>query len=341
MEPTGELILYRSDDGASVVQLRAANGTVWLTQAQIADLYGTSIPNIVQIIGRVLSDGEATDATINSELVVQLEGTRHVRREIKVYDLTMILAVGYRVTTSRAVQFRQWATTVLAEYLIKGFAMQDDRLKDPHAADYFDELLARIRDIRASEKRFYQKVREIFSTTSADYSPTSQTAKTFFATIQNKLLYAVTKHTAGELVVARADAESPSMGLTTWHGRQVRKSDVVIAKNYLTENEVLELNRLTTMFLDFAEDRARKRQQISMAEWMMRTDSFLSFNERGVLTNAGGISASDAEAQVSGVFAQYETRRRQREAEEAQEQEEHDLATLVELERRGRRNDGA
>ncbi|WP_327033749.1 RhuM family protein [Micromonospora ureilytica] len=211
-DPTGELILYRADDGGSVVQLRAAKGTVWLTQAQMAELYGTSVQNIGQIVFRVLADEEVTEATINSELIVRVEGTRQVRREVKVYNLDMILAVGYRVTTPRAVQFRQWATTVLSEYLVKGFAMQDERLKDVAAADYFDELLERIRDIRASEKRFYQKVRDIFATTSADYSGASDTAKTFFATIQNKLLYAVTGQTAGELLVKRADAESPTMG---------------------------------------------------------------------------------------------------------------------------------
>jgi hypothetical protein len=239
-DPAGELILYRADDGGSVVQLRATKGTVWLTQAQMLD---------------------------------------------------MILAVGYRVTTTRAVQFRQWATTVLSEYLVKGFAMQDERLKDVAAADYFDELLERIRDIRASEKRFYQKVRDIFATTSADYSGASDTAKTFFATIQNRLHYAVTGQTAGELIVKRADAGSPTMGLTAWRGQQVRKADVTISKNYLTADEISELNRLTTMFLDFAEDRARRRQQILMAEWVQRADAFLTFNERQVLAGAGGILA--------------------------------------------------
>src|SRR5665647_2827006 len=190
-EPAGEVILYRSDDGQALVQLRAVRGTVWLTQAHMAELYDTSVPNIVQIIRRVLADGEVDQSTTNSELRVQLEGTRQVQREVKVYNLDMVLAVGYRVTTPRAVQFRQWATTVLKEYLVKGFALQDERLKDP-AADYFDELLARIRDIRASEKRFYQKVRDLFAATSADYTPGDPAAKTFFATIQNKLIHAIT-----------------------------------------------------------------------------------------------------------------------------------------------------
>ena len=190
-EPVGEIIFYRSDDGGSVVRLRAVNRTVWLTQAQLAELYATSVPNINQIIGRVLADGEVTEATINSELMVRAEGDRQVRREVKIYSLDMVLAVGYRVTTPRAVQFRRWATTVLEDYLVKGFTLDDERLKDPAASDYFDELLARIRDIRASERRFYQKVRDLFASTSADYDGTSQTARTFFATIQNKLIFAV------------------------------------------------------------------------------------------------------------------------------------------------------
>jgi hypothetical protein len=190
-EPAGEVILYRSDDGESLVQLRAVGGTVWLTRGQMADLYGTTPQNIGQIVSRVLADGEADQSTRNSEFLVRPEGSREVRRRVDIYNLDMVLAVGYRVTTPRAVQFRQWATTVLKEYLVKGFALQDERLKDP-AADYFDELLARIRDIRASEKRFYQKVRDLFAATSADYTPGDPAAKTFFATIQNKLIHAVT-----------------------------------------------------------------------------------------------------------------------------------------------------
>lgn len=339
--PSGELILYRADEGGSVVQLRAVNGTVWLTQAQMAELYGTSVQNIGQILFRVLADKEVTEATINSELIVRTEGMRQVQRQVKVYNLDMILAVGYRVTTPRAVQFRQWATTVLSEYLVKGFAMQDERLKDVAAADYFDELLERIRDIRASEKRFYQKVREIFATTSADYTGASDTAKTFFATIQNKLIYAVTGHTAGELMVKRADAGSTTMGLTTWRGPQVRKADITISKNYLTADEISELNRLTTMFLDFAEDRARRRQQILMAEWVQRADAFLTFNERQVLAGAGGISSAAAEARVGQVYAEYDNRRRAVQAEEARRQEEQDLAELLEIERRDRLGGGS
>lgn len=336
MDPGGEVILYRGDDGDSVVQLRSVRGTVWLSQAQLAELYDTSVPNIAQIIKRVLADGEVAEATINSELMVRQEGAREVRRQITVYNLDMILAVGYRVTTPRAVQFRQWATTVLREYLVKGFALQDERLKDAEAADYFDELLARIRDIRASEKRFYQKVRDVFASTSADYAPSSDLARTFFATIQNKLLFAVTGHTAGELVLERADAASPTMGLTTWKGSRIRKSDVTIAKNYLSEPEVSELNRLTTMFLDFAEDRASRRQTTLMSDWIGQTDRFLTFNERRVLPHAGRVSNAAMEARVGEIYSDFDGQRRALEASAAEAEEVADLAELTDIERRRR-----
>lgn len=328
----GEIILYTAG-GSAEVQLRAVDGTVWLTQAQLADLYATSVPNVAQIIRRILDDREVTEATINSELMVRQEGDRQVRREVTVYNLDMILAVGYRVTTTRAVDFRRWATTVLREYLVKGFALQDERLKDPAATDYFDELLERIRDIRASEKRFYQKVRDIFSVTSVDYTGTSDTAREFFSTIQNKLIYAVTGKTAGELVVARADVTAENMGLTTWKSDRVRKGDVVTSKNYLTSGELSELNLLTTRFLDFAEDRARRRQQITMAEWVGQTDRFLAFDERGILTGPGTVSAKRAEKVANNRYTEFDLRRRAAEAQHADLEEQRDLAALTELER--------
>lgn len=331
-ESAGEVILYRSDDGQSLVQLRSVGGTVWLTQAEIAELYGTSTPNIVQTIGRVLADGEVDEATVNSELVVRTEGTRQVRRELKIYSLEMILAVGYRVTTPRAVQFRQWATTVLQEYLVKGFALQDERLKDPQA-DYFDELLERIRGIRASEKRFYQKVQDVFATTSADYDKTSDTARTFFATIQNKLLYAVTGHTAAELVDQRCDPGSQTLGLTTWKSDRPRKADAAIAKNYLTEDEISDLNLLTTQFLDFAEGRSRRRQQTLMADWVAQTDRFVEFNEYPVLVGPGKVSRSQVESLVEVRYLQFDTERRAAEAERATHQEIADLDALITAER--------
>ncbi|SEE83178.1 virulence RhuM family protein [Ruania alba] len=324
----GEIILYTSGDGTQV-QLRAVDGTVWLTQQELADLYGTSIPNITQTIGRILTDGEQTEATINSELMVRTEGSRQVRRQVQVYNLDMVLAVGYRVTTDRAVQFRQWATTVLREYLVKGFALQDERLKDPAAVDYFDELLERIRDIRASEKRFYQKVRDIFAATSADYQSASPLAQEFFATIQNKLLYAVTGCTAAELVVHRADADAPHMGLTNWQGDRVRKRDIAVAKNYLKADELSMLNLLTTRFLDFAEDRARRRQQITMAEWVRQTDRFLDFDERPVLSGAGTVSARSAESITAERYRDFDESRRSHERERAHAEEERDLERLL------------
>ncbi len=325
---TGEIILYTSGDG-SQVHLRAVDGTVWLTQQELSDLYGTSRQNVQQTIARVLDDGELSEATINSELIVRSEGSRQVRRQVQVYNLDMVLAVGYRVTTDRAVQFRQWATTVLREYLVKGFALQDERLKDPAAVDYFDELLERIRDIRASEKRFYQKARDIFATTSVDYRSDNPLAQEFFATIQNKLLYAVTGHTAAELVVQRADADAPNMGLTNWQGDRVRKRDVAVAKNYLKDDELSMLNLLTTRFLDFAEDRARRRQQITMAEWVRQTDRFLDFDERPVLSGAGAVSARSAESITADRYQDFDESRRSYERQRADAEEERDLERLI------------
>ena len=233
----GEIILYSTEDGRTEIQLRAADGTVWLTQARMAELFATTKQNISLHVRRILTDGELpAESTVKEYLTVQTEGTREVRRVVNLYRLDMILAVGYRVRSPRGVQFRRWATTVLREYLVKGFAMQDERLKDPNA-DYFDELLERIRDIRASEARFYRKVRDILAL-SEDYDPASRAAMDFFARIQNKMLHAVTGSTAAELIVARSDPDSPSMGLTTWKGRLIRKRDVGTSKNYLGEAEV-------------------------------------------------------------------------------------------------------
>lgn len=341
-ESTGKLILYNTDDGRTQVRLRLANSTVWLTQAEMAELFDTSVPNINQRINAVLEDGELTEATINSGLIVRQEGERLVRRKVKIYNLDMILAVGYRVRSPRGVQFRQWATTVLREYLVKGFAMDDERLKDPGGHDYFDELLERIRDIRASEKRFYQKVRDLFAL-SADYDSTSETAKTFFATIQNKLCYAVTGHTAAELIVKRADATAPNMGLTTFKGNRVRKLDVTVAKNYLTHSEISTLNLLVNQFLEFAELRARRRQQITMAEWVRQTDRFLELNEFEILDNAGTVSNERMKAIVSARYSEFEAQRRALEAKQAEQEAAEDEAillaearALMELERRQR-----
>lgn len=337
-EGSGEIILYTASGGAEV-QLRAVDGTVWLTQAQLAELYGTSVPNIAQIIRRIIDDGEVPRATINSELMVRREGEREVRREVTVYNLDMVLAVGYRVTTARAVQFRQWATTVLHEYLVKGFALQDEQLKDAASVDYFDELLERIRDIRASEKRFYQKVREIFAASSVDYAGSSAVAREFFATIQNKLLFAVTGQTAAELVIARSDAAADNMGLTSWKGARVRKGDVTISKNYLAPDELSELNLLTTRFLDFADARTRRRQQITMAEWVGQTDRFLAFDERGILKGPGTVSSQQADRVTAERYAEYDNQRRTEEAAQADIAERDDPQSLSTLEHLAKRLD--
>ena len=301
---SGEIILYTTEDGATQVSLREIDGTVWLSQAQLAELFQATKQSISLHVINILEEGELLEsATVKENLTVQTEGSRQVSRSIKLYNLDMILAIGFRVHSARGTQFRRWATAALSEYLVKGFVMDDARLKEPGGDTYFDELLARIREIRASEKRFYQKVRDLFAQTSTDYDGTSDTAGTFFKTIQNKMLFAVTGQTAAELIVGRANSAAPNMNLTTWKGSRVRKGDITISKNYLNEIEVNELNRLTTMFLDFAEDRAARRKQTLMTEWIAQTDRFLTFNERSVLSHKGSLSH---EAMESHVFIQYE-----------------------------------
>lgn len=291
---SGELILYTSPDGAARIQLRAVEGTVWLTQAQMADLFQTTPQAITQLIASIYEDRELVEeATCKDFLQVREEGSRRVQRNLKHYNLDMILAVGYRVRSERGVEFRRWATTTLKEYLIKGFALDDNRLKDP-TWDYFDELLERIREIRASEARFYQKVREILSL-SEDYDPQSKAAHAFYATIQNKMLHAVTGKTAAELITSRANASLPNMGLTAWRGSRVRKSDVTTAKNYLDQNEISELNLIVTMFLDTADLRARRRQTMRLSDWEGILEGFLQMNDLPLLANAGSVSATQAE----------------------------------------------
>jgi len=332
-EQGGQMIVYRRK-GVSEVQLRPVNGTIWLTYEQIADLYATSRENIVQIIRRVLADGEVDESTCNSELQVRQEGTRHVRREVSLFNLDMILAVGYRVTTRQAILFRQWATTVLHEYLVKGFAMDDERLKNPGAEpDYFDEMVKRIRAIRASEKRFYQKVRDLFAQTSSDYDKNSQTAKDFFATIQNKLLYAITGHTAAELVQMRIDPASLTFGLTTWQGDHPVKADATIAKNYLTEDEIRRLDRLTTQFLDFAEDQAERRVATTMEDWVVVTDGMLKGFNLQRLEGLGSASHEAIEAMVDREWPGFAQARRQREYDESWEIEAADISELLAIEK--------
>jgi hypothetical protein len=263
--PASSIVLYQTEDGRTRVQCRFEDQTVWLTQALIGELFQKDVRTINEHLVNIFEEGELSrEATIRKFRIVRLEGTREVAREIEHYSLPAILAVGYRVRSARGTQFRQWATTRLNEYLVKGFTLDDERLKNPPGeghTDYFDELLGRIRDIRASERRMYLRVREILAL-AADYSPSEPDSQRFFQVVQNKLHFAVTGRTAPELIAERADGSLPNMGLTTWKGDAVRKGDVTVAKNYLHENEISELNRIVVMFLDFAEDQARRRKQI-------------------------------------------------------------------------------
>jgi hypothetical protein len=324
----GELVLYTAEDGSAAIQLRAEGGTVWLTQLEMATLFDTSKQNVSLHIKNILAEGELAEAaTVKESLTVQTEGKRQVRRGNLLYNLDMILAVGYRVRSPRGTQFRQWATTHLREYLVKGFVMDDERLKEPGGWDYFDELLARIRDIRASEKRFYQKIRDIYAT-AVDYDSRSEAAQLFFKKVQNKMLWAVTGHTAPELIAGRADPALPNMGLTTWAGGRVRKQDVTVAKNYLSRDEIEALDRIVVMYLDYAEDQAQRRRTLTMRDWEDKLDAFLQFNEREVLTHAGRLRMDVAQQLAVERFEVFEANRRVAEAVAA---DEADIAVLEEM----------
>lgn len=339
----GELILYRTEDGRMDIHLRAADGTVWLSQAEMAALFDTTKQNVSLHIQNILDDGELpAEGTVKDYLTVQLEGQRTVKRNIQLHRLDMILAVGFRVRSPRGAQFRRWAGTTLSAYLIKGFVLDDARLKDAERSDYFNELLQRIRDIRSSEKRFYQKLRDLFKTSSTDYDGTAQTAKAFFATIQNKLVFAITGQTAAQLIVNRADPMAEHMGLTHWTGPRVRKADAVVSKNYLDPTELDQLNRLVTMFLDFAEDRAMRRLETRMTDWITQTDRFLDFNERAVLNGAGDVSHAQMDGIISERYASFDARRRASDALAAEIERDDDLAQLMaDAERAATRSDAA
>lgn len=327
--PLGELILYRTDDGRTEVHLRAAEGTVWMTQGEMAELFDTTPQNITQHVRAVYDEGEIDESTTCKDyLQVRREGGRDVRRNVKTYRLELILAVGFRVRSPRGRQFRRWAGSSLAEYLAKGFLLNDARLKDAERADYFKELLRRIRDIRSSEKRFYQTLRDLFKASSSDYDGTAQTAKSFFATIQNKLVYAVTGRTAAQLIVERADPDSATLGLTHWQGERIRKSDAVVSRNYLAQQELEQLNRLVTMFLDFAEDRAERRIEMRMADWLTQTDRFLDFNERAILEGAVHVSHQQMEAIIAERYGVFDQHRRSKELGEAEQEAIDDLRQL-------------
>ena len=326
------LILYTTSDGQASVVLRKLGGQLWLTQAEMAELYQVTPQSITQHIQAIYQAAEIDEAaTCKEYLQVQTEGGREVKRQLKHYSLPMILAIGYRVRSGRGTQFRQWATRTLGEYLQKGFVIDDERLKNPPvgtlaAPDYFDELLARIRDIRASEKRVYLRVREIF-TLAADYQPSVRDTNLFFQTIQNKLHFASTGQTAAELVYRRADAAKPFMGLTHTAAGEVRKKDIKTAKNYLHEMEIDQLNRIVTMWLDFAEDQAQRKKQVFLRDWAEKLDQFLQFNDREVLQGAGKISKKQADAKAEAEYERYAAAQRQLK----ETQGESDIAELLKL----------
>lgn len=307
-----DLILYTTDDGEAQLVLREIGGQVWLTQLEMADLYQSSKQNIGKHVKAVLSEDElAEEAVVNRKFTTASDGKEYLTL---LYALPMVIAVGYRVRSPRGTQFRKWATRTLAEYITKGFVMDDERLKNPPvgrstAPDYFDEMLERIRDIRASERRVYLRIREIFAL-AADYEPSLKETTKFFQTIQNKLHYACSGHTAAELIYHRSDATKPNMGLTHLKGAEVRKQDVTTAKNYLSENEIRELNRIVSMWLDFAEDQASRRKQVFLNDWQQKLDQFLQFNDRDVLTNAGSMSKKHADAKALVEYERYAQQRR-------------------------------
>lgn len=300
--PQGEFILFRSEDGQTRVECRFESDTLWLSQSSICELYGKAKSTISEHIRNIFTEGELVEDSVVRFYRTTADDAKQYN--VKYFNLSMILAIGYRVRSVRGTQFRQWATQTLEQYLIKGFVMDDERLKNPPIGqsvvpDYFDEMLERIRDIRASERRVYLRVKEIF-TMAADYEPSNKETTRFFQTIQNKLHFACTGMTAAELIASRADASQPDMGLTSYKFDEVRKTDVTIAKNYLRENELKELNRIVNMWLDFAEDQALRRKQVFLQDWDTKLDQFLSFNDRDVLQGAGGISkkAADEKAKI-------------------------------------------
>lgn len=321
LAPAGEFLLFQSDDDRVRVECRFAAETLWLSQATMAELYAKDVRTINEHLVNIFAEGElAQNSTLRKFRIVRLEGKRQVAREIDHYNLEAILAVGYRVRSTRGTQFRQWATQILQEYLIKGFVMDDERLKNPPIGssiipDYFGEMLERIRDIRASERRVYLRVREIFAL-AADYQPSLKETSRFFQAIQNKLHFACSGKTAAEFIHQRADASLPHMGLTSFKGGEVRKGDVTVGKNYLNQDEVNELNRVVNMWLDFAEDQARRRQQIFLRDWQEKLDQFLQFNDREVLQGAGSISKKMANNKAQAEYEHFaEQRRRLKEAE--------------------------
>jgi len=321
------IIIYNTSDGSASVALYAKDGQVWMSQAELALLFATSIPNISMHISNILNDRElSADSVIKDYLTTASDGKKY---KVTFYSLDMILAIGFRVRSKRGTQFRIWANRHLKTYMVKGFVIDSDRLKNPDGRpDYFDELLDQIRDVRASEKRFYQKVRDLFAL-STDYDKTDKATQMFFTETQNKLLYATTESTAAEIIVSRADANQPNMALTSWKGNVVRKGDIVIAKNYLTADELDTLNRLVTIFLETAELRAKNRVAITMDFWKGNVDKIIESNDRPLLLDNGSISKVDMESRVKKIYEQFDQRRKKLEAEEADRVDIDDIANEV------------
>jgi hypothetical protein len=306
-----EILLYTAPEGKTHIEVFYEEETFWLSQRKMAELFGVDIRTISEHLQNIFKTNELEkDSTLRNFRIVQKEGSREVYREIDFYNLDAIIAVGYRVNSMEATRFRIWATKTLREFIIKGFALDDERLKQgkQFGKDYFDELLERIREIRASERRFYQKITDIYAQCSIDYDPGAGITYTFYKTVQNKLHWAITGHTAAEIIADRANAGSPNMGLTTWKNApkgKILKTDVAIAKNYLSETELNDLNRIVSMYLDYAENQARRKIPMAMKDWVARLDSFLQFNEYAILKDAGRISAEIAKKLAEEQFDQY------------------------------------
>ena len=301
-----QVILYQSEDGRTKLDVRLEGQTVWLSQKQLTELFGKAKGTISEHIKHIFEDGELeSEATVRLFRTVQIEGEREVTREVECYNLDMVLALGFRVRSPMAVRFRQWAADKLKEYITKGFVLDDDRLKNPQEGnDYFEELTRRIQDIRTSERRFYQKITDIYAT-SIDYDKEAPLTQSFYATVQNKVHFAIHGQTAAEVILSRADRTLPNMGLTNWEGARIRKSDVAIAKNYLNENEHRALNNLVEQYLIFAQSQAERRVPMTMQDWITKLEGFLALNDREVLKNAGKVSADLAKEHAEEEFVAF------------------------------------
>ena len=329
MDKNKQIIIYNTEDGKTQVTLFAKDGNIWMNQNQLAELFATSIPNISIHIANILKDKElARNSVVKDYLTTASDGKQY---KVTFHSLAMILAIGFRVRSKRGTQFRIWANKNLKEYMVKGFLIDDERLKNPDdRPDYFDELLDRIREIRASEKRFYQKVRELFSL-SSDYDKDDKSIQMFFAETQNKLLYAVTGQTAAEIIINRADASKPNMAITNWKGRVVRKQDITIAKNYLTKDEIDILNRLVVIFLETAELQVKNRKVLTTDFWRNNVDRLLEFNDKPILKTKGSVTNKEMEKKVRKIYAHFDKRRKKAEAVQA---DKEDLKELEELEKK-------